>query len=176
MDFKRLFQSYRVGAELADGEHIQAVTGARLLHCAPQDLSLDELRALGQPPWDERLIATDNYLVYDTNYALLDVMKAAWVGGAKRYAGEGLASVIERLADWVDTTENSVWIPYGQIHGVSAQRAELNVPGLFGSSVVTVYYFEVSTAAGTAWFAQVPLSSRASEKAFHRMADALGLG
>ena len=165
--FEELFRSYRVGSELAANQPILAVGGVSLLSCSPNAMSESSLAQLSnQPPSnDERLIATPNYLVYKTDYQVLDAMKRAFSYGADRYANDLSKKVINYFLNELDTLDQTVWMPWSQIYAANALVYSQTFNGMFGSRTIPFYYYEISHAAGDMTFLQTPVNHAHSQQA-----------
>lgn len=165
--FENMFQSHGVGSELSPGQNILAVGTVSIIPDEPGTLDESTLRQLSnQPPTaDERLIATPNYLVYKTDYQVLAVMKKAFNYGANKYAGETSRKVIGYFLDQVDTSDQSIWMPWSEIYSAQSLVLSRTFSGMFGSREIPFYYCQVSHVAGEMTFLLNPVNHSSARDA-----------
>ena len=152
MSWMDVFKSYRKGSDIRPGETIRHVTPARMSAQPPHQYETADLHSLVHtPPFSELVILTDRHLVYKTNYALLDLLKSGFVAGAQRYAPPVATDMIQWFTDRVDTTDQDLWVPWGEIAAIAPGEQQARLSQLFGTSEIAFYYFEVQSLGGRFW-------------------------
>ncbi len=169
MSINDLFNSYSVGAHLAEGQTIRAVCNAFWLSCPLDQASEDDLRRLSNmpPDFEYRLIVTDDYIVYHHDVALT------------RFLKEQLARhspvPIDMLLELVDTDPKSQWWSRDTFQYADGFCHEHSFSGWFGEKTIPFYYYGIMlTPEHGIYYAQLPvLDNDSSRETFEQMKAAL---
>jgi hypothetical protein len=175
MGLKDFFMGYPKGRNLGNEQSVIQATTVTLTEGAPSIYDEGSLKAMCSivPTGDEHLIISQDYIIYKTDYEFLNALLEGLKRGANKWEPILAGPFWEHIADFIDTEDKSIWIPFVEITNVGWNCETFELSALFGNSVVPFYYYWLELTHGYMWFVQTPVGKGLGEKQYNLMASAL---
>jgi hypothetical protein len=175
MGLKDLILGYRKGRDIGNGQCVIQATTVTLAEGAPSTYDENSLKAMCSvvPTGDEHLVLTQDYLIYKTDYQLIEALLNGFEMGANAWGPKLIGMFWEYAREFIDTEDKSFWIPWSEIERIGWNCETFELSSLLGSNVVPFYYYWIELTHGSMWFVQTPIGTNLGTKPYNKMVNAL---
>ncbi len=161
-----LIKTYSPGTTLVEGQTIWGACPAQFIGLPVEQYDEQSLSNFGAyPELERRLIVTDDYVVFHSDFALRKLVK--------EQIAQRAPTNFQFLAELIDTDDQSTWFSLDMIEDIKALYYEHIFNGPDGGIAVTFHYYGLMIAGTWIYYLQTPVTNDASShKLFMQMASA----